>query len=147
MPLPSDENDLLQSFVQKGCEFFGFEFGIISSIKDGQYHVLAAIAEIPFFKVDDSFELKDTFCMEIIKTGSTVSYNQVSDIGHLRKHPAYRNMRLESYIGTPIKIDGKIVGTVNFASLVAREIDFPQDEVHYIESVAETLASECAEAF
>ena len=142
-----EESAELQAIVQNGCDFFSFEFGIISHIKNDKYLVLAAIANIPFFKIGDIFELNDTFCLEVIKSGSTVSYNQVSEIGHLNYHPAFRTMQLESYIGTPIIIDGKKAGTLNFASLVAREIQFEKHEIDYIESVAKSISRDHAQTF
>lgn len=141
MPTPEDENIALQSFVEKGCDFFGFEFGIISRINLQEYHILGAIAKIPFYKVGDCFELKNTLCSDVIRTGSTVCYNQVADIEHVKRHPAYRDLNLESYIGAPIRIDGHIVGTVNFASIVARELKFPHSEIDYLEAMADELAN------
>lgn len=139
--------DRIENLLREGCEFYQFEYGIVSKIVADDYCILSAVADIPFFKPGDCFELKDTFCRAIIDTGKTVCYNEVGEVGELQEHRAYRQMHLESYIGAPVSIDGQVVGTVNFSSLVARERKFSVEEVQYIEDLAKTLARDFEEVF
>jgi signal transduction histidine kinase len=49
-------------------------------------------------------------------------------------------MKLESYISTPIWFEGKIFGTLNFSSTKIREKGFSDEEVSFIEILAQAMS-------
>ena len=119
-----DLKEQLRSKIDKGCRFFDMEAGIVSRVDGEQYHIVVGITKLPFFKDGDVFDLNDTYCREVVESRETVCFNQVSLVGRMRNHPAYRSVKLESYIGTPILVDRSLWGTVNFSSLRARAFEF-----------------------
>jgi GAF domain-containing protein len=133
--------DQLKLELEKGRQFFDLEVGIISKICNERYEVFAGLTQLPFFKEGDVFKLAETYCSEVVRTQRTIYYNQVGLIGEMRFHPVYRSLHLESYIGTPIKVDGQLWGTLNFSSIQAKEIKFSDKEIAYIENAAIQLAS------
>lgn len=135
-----DLKEQLRQELEKGCQFFGLEVGIVSKISDQHYEVFAGLTQYPFFKEGDIFDLAETYCREVVRTGQTVYYNQVSLVGEMRYHPVYRSLHLESYIGSPIVVSGKLWGTLNFSSIQAKEIKFSNLDVVYIENASEQVA-------
>jgi GAF domain-containing protein len=112
------------------------EAAIVSKVAGEGYKIVIGITRLPFFKTGDVFRLSETYCREVIRTRSTVYYNQVGLIGIMRLHPAYRSLHLESYIGTPLTVDGQLWGTLNFSSIEAREIHFTDKDIDFIETLA-----------
>lgn len=136
--------DLKTQFRQelvKGCQFFDLEVGIVSKICGEDYEVFAGITHLPFFKEGDHFKLAETYCSEVVRTNKTIYYNQVSSIGEMRYHPVYRTLHLESYIGTPIHVEGRLWGTLNYSSIQAKEVQFKKEEVAYVENTAIKIAA------
>ncbi|NET60981.1 MAG: GAF domain-containing protein [Symploca sp. SIO2E6] len=54
-------------------------------------------------------------------------------------HPVYQNLKLESYIGTPIFVHGKVYGTLNFSSTQVKSSDFEPHEQEIIELMAQSI--------
>jgi GAF domain-containing protein len=127
--------------LEKGRQYLGLEVGIVSKTCNERYEVFAGLTQLPFFKEGDVFNLAETYCSEVVRTHQTIFYNQVGLIGEMRFHPIYRSLQLESYIGTPIMIEGKLWGTLNFSSIQAKEIHFSEQEVAYIENASIQLAT------
>lgn len=130
----------LKEQLEKGRHFFDFEAAIISNIVDSKYLIVAGLTELPFFKVGDEFVLEETYCYDVVKTKSPVYYNMVGRMGKMKNHPVYLNLRLESYIGTPIIINEKIWGTLNFSSLKARRKRYEKEDIDFIVKMAEKVA-------
>ncbi|MDJ0625350.1 MAG: GAF domain-containing protein [Candidatus Caenarcaniphilales bacterium] len=126
--------------LRHGLERLGLETGIVSRIKKNKYKVIEIITNISLLKIHSEFDLKDTFCTQVVKSKKTVFYTHVGDIPELRLHPVYRNLKLESYIGTPIfTFDDNIWGTLNFSSLRIKDKQFPEENIKYVEEAAHQI--------
>lgn len=115
----------------------GFETGIVSRIKDKRYKIIALVSNIPILKLNAEFDLKDTLCKQVVTTKRTVSYSQISEVDDLKTHPAYRNLKLESYIGVPIfSHPNNVWGTLNLSSLRIKGRRFSDEEIKEVEDAA-----------
>ena len=136
MNSPDGLEDRLKGILEAGRQYFNMEAAIVSKVAGESYKIVIGITRLPFFKTGDVFRLSETYCREVIRTRSTIYYNQVGLIGIMRLHPAYRSLHLESYIGTPLTVDGRLWGTLNFSSIEAREIHFTDKDIDFIETLA-----------
>lgn len=132
---------LCDSILKKGSEKLKLPTGIVSRTDDPFYTVVAVISPTVVFQRGDSFSLVDTYCREVCHTESTVAYTHYSGEPGLRKHPLYIDMPIEAYISSPIMVDGKVWGTINFSDTKMRSTPFSEDEILYLESLADTLAA------
>ncbi len=130
----------LQNKLELGSKFFKLEAGIVSKVTGSDYLIIAAKTEMPFFKVDDIFQLENTFCRDVVERKATLSYNKISSNSKMKLHPAYRKLFLESYIGTPIIIKNKVWGTFNFSSIQAKLKNFTKNDSNFIEQNAQEIA-------
>lgn len=136
MNSPDSLKERLKGILETGRQYFNMEAAIVSKVTDENYEIVKGITRLPFFKDGDVFKLSETYCSEVIRTQSTIYYNQVGLIGTMRMHPAYHSLHLESYIGTPVVIDGTLWGTLNYSSIEARELNFSVTEVAFIKNLA-----------
>lgn len=132
--------DIISQYVKAGCDLFDLEFGIQSRIDGNDYLVESAISPNGELSTGAKFELSGTYCAEVVSCQKTVTYREVGSIPEMKGHPVYVNMKLESYISTPIWIEGKIYGTLNFSSLKIRKRNFNNEEKKFIEIIADLIS-------
>ena len=139
---PEGINQWMLQGLALGLEALNLETGIISRINNRDYviqQVSSTLGDI--FHTGDQFELNNTYCEAVARQHKTITYIQVGAIPEMRLHPVYQAVQLESYIGSPIPgKDGDVTGTVNFSSHEAREVEFTQEEVLFVEQMAHKLA-------
>ena len=129
---------LFADCLTTGCEILGLSTGIVSHIQDCTYRILAVETNLAI-EAGAEFDLKDTYCTAVVREGRTVSYNEVGKIATMQTHPVYQNLKLESYIGTPIFVRGKIYGTLNFSDTEVRQASFQPQERELIELMAQSI--------
>ncbi len=122
-----------------GLRLMGMDIGIVSHIDDCRYTVRAVQPAEHGIAKDDVFELGDTYCARVVGTGAAITYNHVGSDPAMREHPVYREMHLESYIGAPIRVNGRIWGTINFSAIAPRTIPFSKADTEFVELMAQGL--------
>lgn len=135
----NDFETLFQEYVRVGCEIFQLETGIISEVKNDGYTILAVCSDLDTLEKGLEFPVENTYCAEIIRTRQTIVYQHVGADSTMSDHPVYQELKLESYIGSPIFVDNEVYGTINFSSTKVREEAFPDQEIEIIELMAYDL--------
>ena len=114
--------------------------GIVSKIDGASYSIVAVKSDTGVFKAGEAFELKDTYCREVIEKRQTIALTQLDDTPGLCKHPLYSGLPLESYISAPIMMADKVWGTLNFSSMITRESEFSLEEIELVETRAKQIS-------
>jgi PAS domain S-box-containing protein len=131
--------ELFSDYIRTGCEVLNFSAGAIGQVQEQSYIFVAVESEfeqlIPGLKDD----LKDTYCSKVVENGTTVSFRHIAQIDEMRYHPLYQALHLESYLGTPIFVDGKLYGTLCFFSTQSRPQGFENHEKEIIELMAQSI--------
>lgn len=125
--------------LSAGLRLMGMDIGIVSHIEDCRYTVRAVQPAERGIAAGDVFELGATYCARVVATGTAVSHDHVGGDPAMRGHPAYREMRLESYIGAPIRVHGRIWGTINFSAATPRATPFSEADTEFVELMAQGL--------
>jgi PAS domain S-box-containing protein len=110
-----DLDDQLYYALESTSELLGMEIGLISSIWSNKYIVEHFSPEgIDMYK-GQNFELGNTYCSITLEADGVFS---VANMGksEYNMHPCYNSFHLESYIGVPIEVEGRLYGTINFSS-------------------------------
>lgn len=136
----ADLPGLFQTYLSRGCELLGLSVGIVSQIDDGQYRVSAVIGGGDAIGRGDVFPLGETYCQAVVTKRGTVALHHVGALEEMRSHPVYQGMQLESYIGTPLRVAGEVVGTLNFSDTGIRPEPFTMEELEFIELMAQSLS-------
>lgn len=130
---------LFQAYLECGCELLGLSVGIVSQIDHGRYTV-SAVEGGSGINPGDVFPLGETYCHTVINKQGSVALHHVGALNEMRSHPAYLSMQLESYIATPLRVCGHIVGTLNFSDAQARSEPFTVEELEFLELMAQSLS-------
>ena len=131
--------ELFQDHLQTGCQMFNCSTGVVGLIKGEYYEVYAVESDLQTLAPKQQFLLKDTFCVEAVKTGKTVTHECIGKIESLCYRLPYKYFKFESYIGTPIFINGSVFGTLSFASGDIRTGTFSDREKETIEMMAQSI--------
>lgn len=114
----SSKNDLehcIQELLTFGCAQFGLDIGVLSKIEGDRYDVVTAKLPNNVVLKGISLPLKLVYCQEVVRLEKLLCLQEVSK-SPWREHPCYTQLKLESYLGTPVFVNGQIYGTLSFSS-------------------------------
>lgn len=130
---------LCADYLKTGCQVLGFSDGVVGCLHNQRYKVLAVHSQFASLVPNLELDLEDTYCHAVIQQGQTVCYDNVGAIEALACHPLYQHLRIHSYIGTPIFVDGKLYGTLCFFSTAIRPQGYRHHEQEIIELMAQSI--------
>ena len=132
--------------ILKGREQLSLTMGIVSHIQGENYELVAVSSEADVFIPGEAFALQDTYCRDVYKQKQTIALTEIDGTQGLKNHPLYDSMALEAYISSPIMVDGKVWGTVNFNCMILRDHQFSPAEIAFVEDAAFQIAEELKKA-
>ncbi|MED5387618.1 MAG: GAF domain-containing protein, partial [Pseudomonadota bacterium] len=132
----ADSGALYRQYLETGRRLFGLSVGIISRVVEQDYQVLAVEMDNGAIRAGQHFELGDTYCAQVLKKQGTVALHDVGALESLRSHPSYTELQLQAYLATPIRVQGEIVGTLNFSDTRPRLDPFSVEDVELLELMA-----------
>lgn len=135
-----DWRDQLRETLALGCEVLETDIGIVSNIVGDRYEVVAVSPPDGGIETGAEFELADTYCNETLKADAPISVDSATE-SEYATHPCYVKFGLESYIGTPIVVDGKRFGTLNFSSPSPRTRIFRQTDTDYVQLMGQWVSA------
>ena len=130
----------IEGLLDLGLDFLGLGIAIVSRIEGDTYTVEYAISPDSMIEPGTSFSLGETYCWHTLQKGSVVAVNHAG-LTSISSHPCYEHFKLETYIGAPVFLHQKIIGTVNFSAAAPRD-PFSAEELAFIEKVAKWLSEE-----
>lgn len=136
----------LENILKNGYQRLDMETGIISRIVGESYTIVCVVSELGIFESGAQFELKDTYCSEVIKKRTVVTYREVGSIDAMVHHPVYVAVQIESYIGVPLFVNNQLFGTLNFSAVEPRSQNFTRQEIDFVENLALEVGTLLAEA-
>ena len=128
--------------LRLGCRHFGLPIGIVSHIDGDRYEVLEAIHPEDAIPPGATFELGETYCCHTLAADQPIGFHHAGR-SEIRDHPCYKGFQLESYLGSPITVDGELYGTLNFSS-PAPTRPFNRQDLELIGLFAQWLGHELA---
>ena len=132
-------DQLFADCLETGCQILNLETGIISQITGQTYTIRSVQSVLDSLAANQEFHLANTYCAAVVRDHKTVTYQHVGQMDDMQNHPVYQTLCLESYLGTPIWVNGEIYGTLNFSSTTVRENGFSQHEHEIIELMAQSI--------
>jgi PAS domain S-box-containing protein len=131
-------DQLFEDYLETGCEIFECTTGIVTRIAENTCTIYAVKSELNLTP-NQQFALNNTYCAAVAKEKRTIAYSHVGGIVGMQNHPLYEYLKLETYLGTPIFVDGKVYGSLSFLSNEIRSRDFSDREQEFIEMMAQSI--------
>ncbi|MDA3960260.1 MAG: ATP-binding protein [Planctomycetota bacterium] len=136
-----DTSGKFQRLLQLGLKTLGLDIGLVAHISQDAYTVRESLgleAEAP--PVGACFDVANTFCSQVLESGDTCADHHVGS-SELAQYPCYQCFQIESYVGTPIWVDGKLYGTLSLSSGKPRQ-PFSERELDLVRLLAQWVGSE-----
>ena len=135
---------LFADYLATGREIFDLTTGMISKVEDDKYLIRAIDTSELDLQAGDERALASTYCSAVVETGGTISYDRVGEMPGMGAHPLYEELGIESYIGTPIRVEDEVYGVLLFCSTQARAGGFEAFEREIIELMAQGVGRSIA---
>lgn len=137
----SPEEQLSES-LKIACDYLQMPLGILSRIngdllKVDKFH---SGDKSSLLKEGDTFSFNKTYSSIVYAEGRTVSLHHVGETRY-KNLKNYTTLRIESFIGAIIMVNGIRYGTISFGSPDPHEEPFDTDETDFVELLASWIGS------
>lgn len=127
---------LASAILKQGYRRFNAMLGIVSRIDSGNYEIFAVASDTGIPEVGDTYPLNAVYCRDVVAGQRTIAITEINGVAGLRLHPLYDSIPCEFYISSPILVDGRVWGTLNYTSLAKRKTPFSAEDIAYNETAA-----------
>lgn len=136
----STVEERIERVLSVGCEHLGYPTGLVSRVNDGRYEVLVATTRNGEDVTGETAPLGETYCRHTIEEGGLCVIADASR--SLVDDPADARWGLESYVGTPVLIEGETYGTICFVDGEASRSEFSPWQETLLDHLREWIESE-----
>ncbi|NET88116.1 MAG: response regulator [Kamptonema sp. SIO1D9] len=136
----------IENLLAMGREQFNLEIGVLAKIEGNKYQITAAQLPNNLRAQGTILDLRQTYCHETLLAKKPLCIIGAGNHHHWQNHPCYRALKLETYIGTPVVVNGKIYGTLNFSSTQPRQKPFKAIEKELLRLMAQWVGGEIERA-
>lgn len=131
----------LTHLLLMGCQQFGLEIGVLSKIEGNHYQIEAVSPTNPKIKKGNIFNLGETFCFFTIMSEESRYFESLRFSGFSLPENQYV-FEIESYMGIPVMVRGKIYGTLAFWSSHTLEDPFKPLDKELLKLMAQWVGGE-----
>ena len=128
--------EIIEQLLQDALAYLSLEIGLISRIEDERYTVWWAASRGPEIAPGTNFPLGDTYCRLMLDEADVFHTVRAGEDPRISGHPCYQAFGLESYIGIPLRVNGRVWGTLNFSSAAPRGRPFSEIEEELLRLIA-----------
>ncbi|MGI9086445.1 MAG: PAS domain S-box protein [Chthoniobacterales bacterium] len=132
----------IEELLAKGCLQLGLENGMLAEIEGDHYQVRHAASEKNAAALDGlSCRLQDTICHEMMRRGEPIAFEHAA-ASEWRHHPGYLKFKGEAYIGSPVRVAGKVYGALCFTSSQPRAEKFNTADIEFLRLIVQWIGGE-----
>jgi PAS domain S-box-containing protein len=124
-------DEQLQKVVEQGAENLHMQIGMITRIQESTFRIAECYAPNHLLETRSMCKLEDTLCHRTLEQNNIFSITNLEDFGH-QQAQAFEGINIQSYIGIPLTVDGKTIGTLSFMSEESRPEPFNDREHDYV---------------
>ena len=129
-----------EAYLALGRRLFCMSTGMLVQVEGWEYRVISLSSSKFHPGKKPVLDLRETICNQAISCLEAVGIPSLSQAG-LTGHPAYERLGMRSYLGTPVRVGGKIFGVLNFWDHEEHVGRFFQVKKKIIDLMAQALGS------
>ncbi len=133
----------VQELLAFGRKQFNLPIGILSSVVGDAYEIVEVLSPDGAIAKGGVFPLGHTFCSLTLKSSEPVCFEHAA-ASEWCSHPAYRQHKLEAYLGIRVEGENMPYGTLSFIGPEPRVLRFTETDKEILKLMANWLSSELA---
>jgi diguanylate cyclase (GGDEF)-like protein/PAS domain S-box-containing protein len=126
-----------------GAEQFELTVGVLAQVQQERYRVLQAVSPGGIITAGAEMRVCDTYCAEALRLADTVSFEEAGTTERRDAAP-YQSFGLEAYLGTPVRVNGVVWGTLCFAGFQPHPRLFTSGDRELMRLMAQWIGGEVA---
>lgn len=130
----------LKKALELGTRELGMEIGIVSDIQGDHYRLRSHYAPSTGLTGNEQFSVGDTYCSLALEQKEPLAIHHMGQSAY-KGHPCYEKFSLESYIGMPLRVSGRLFGTLNFSSSQPLSKPFTDADRRFVGLMARWISS------
>ncbi len=135
-------SDKINYILNEGLNYLDLDCGIICSMDNESYSVLYSQCPDEYLINNKTiFESKDTLCSFTAKKNEVLALHDVSKTNY-SNIASHTKFCVNSYIGMPLYVHGKIFGTVSFFANKSRLKPFEEREKSFVRLISQWIGNE-----
>jgi len=134
--------ETLRAALRLAADHLHLELAIISRVDraSDSYRIEVQVAPPGTVADGQTFPLGETFCRLALDHGDVLAIADAEQAGH-GQHPCCCERHLAAYVGTVIRVDGAVYGTLSFSSGQRRDHNFDPSDIEFIRLLARWAGS------
>ncbi len=136
----SQFKDRFDALLSQGLADLSMTLAVLARIENNNYEIVAVQSNSGAYVAGEKYELGDSYSRETFEHQQIVAETNIEDATQILRHPLYRSLPLESYLGAPITVDGEPWGCLDFSSMAQREEEFSQQDLKLIGALASEIS-------
>ncbi|MFB6109075.1 MAG: PAS domain S-box protein [Haloplanus sp.] len=124
-----------------GTDYLGLSVGILTRIDDGTQEVMQAVGGENVLEEGETCPLERAYCRRTVEIDGPLAVQNAADADAI-SDAAYRTFELGTYLGTKVRVNDDVYGTVCFADEKERATPFTEAEEVSIELLAKLVGQE-----
>ncbi len=138
--LPFDSK--INLILKEGVSYLNLDCGVICNIVDENLSITYSQSPEKYNLTKNSvLNVKDTFCSHTVNENDMVAAHNVEN-SNLNYLPEHTVSGINSYIGTPLYVHGRIYGTVSFSDYRKKQHPFTEQEKSFVRLVSQWISNE-----
>jgi len=138
----TDVRERIDLVLAMGCAFFHLPLSLVTRIDGDEAELIAAHVPgdglKPGLRRGMRLPLASMYSSRIVANGETVAIDRESE-EFWTSFALHEQVRVRSFIGTPVHVRGSIHGTISFAAPEPRDAPFTETEIDFIRLIAQWL--------
>jgi GAF domain-containing protein len=136
----SQFKDRVDDLLARGIADLSMTLAVLARIEANSYEIVAVQSNSGAYVPGDKYELGNSYSREVFESQKIVAETNIEDATQTLRHPLYRSLPLESYLGAPITINGQPWGCLDFSSMAQRDEDFSEQELQLVDELASEIS-------
>jgi two-component sensor histidine kinase/CHASE1-domain containing sensor protein len=138
---PAKFPEKVSFLLAMGCQKLGLKNGILAKINNDSYEILQIHSEDYPLRSGEVLSITDAYVkklsMMLEPAGFTDSRNS-----EIINNELYNQLKFESYLSTPVFVNGRVYGTLDFSDISPRENNFSDTERTIVKLIAQWIGNE-----
>lgn len=131
----------IQTVLELGCRRFRLPIGVVTRLRGDEVEITHICGPLTAFSPGMRLPLRQTYCCATLESKRVVSFEHAKASGWV-DHPGYETLGFECYIGTRVRGESKMHGTICFLSAEPRPTPFSEADKDFLLLMAKWIAVE-----